>query len=432
MAISLKSDGSFSIEYEGPYQGIDTQHPETLISDKATFLMQNFMLRNSELRSRPQFVLHSTVNTPFGGPIQGVSFFVDINGVFHTVVWSQNQILQYRSATNDWIAIPPNTVNANGNPIMAYRSFANKIYYTNKINPFVLYSFTVAPFMGFWDGLSANAVVSQTFADASVSNSAAGISKADSPTVGGGLPGGPTIVGPISIGAQFIGELDNHLILANVGIQDQGGGPSGTFYDFPNLMWWSANGLPLQWDPTQNTSAGFNPFLDVPDQITGLATLGIAGYLFRTSGITQFTPTGSAVTPFEFDHMWASNHGIGNVFPWSVSQYGPKCAFIAEDNIYALSVTNAEPIGGAARDAIFADIAASTGLTSTIPPSGTAFAAIVPKFKNGIVYLTYQIALAIPSAGSFFVRFWIYSFEDKNWSLWDTTQVQLACPMNTV
>lgn len=417
MAIQIKSDGSFSIEYEGPYQGIDVQHPETLISDKATFLMQNFMLRNAELRSRPQFVqgipapaVDYTLNK-----IQGETSFLDINGNYHTVTWINNQLFQYRSLTNDWVAIPG--TQPNGNQLMAYRVFANNIYYTN-ISVFLGSTF---PFLAYWDGIAATAFVQQTFSDASTSNSIAGISKTDSPTVGGSLPGAPTVVGPLSIGSQFIGELNNQLILANISVLDQGTG-LGVVYGFPNLMWWSANGLPKQWDPTQNTSAGFNAFLDVSDQITGLTTMGIAGYLFRTYGITQFTPTGSAVTPFEFDHMWASERGIGNVLPWSIAQYGPTAAFVAQDNIYTLSVTSSTPIGGNARDAIYADLANA---------SGTPLANIIPIFKAGYVYLIYQISMTLTSGGTQFTRFYQYSFEEKNWSNWDTVFVLSARP-NTV
>ncbi len=369
MAIQIKGDGTFSIEYEGPYSGLDVQKPETLISDKATPGMSNFMLRNAELRSRPAFILHSPVIVS--------------------------------------LAVPQP---------LNYKSFANTLYYTGNQD----LGTAVASRVGLWDGLTANPKITQVQYDASVTNSIAGIALASSPTVGGSLPGGPTIVGPISIGARYIGELNNQLILANVTIVDQA---RNTVYNFPNLIWWSANGLPLQWDPTQNTSAGFNPFLDVSDQITGLATMGIAGYIFRTYGITQFAPSGSAITPFTFDHMWASDRGIGCVLPWSIAQYGPTAAFVADDNIYSLSITNAQAIGGTARDAIYADIANATDVP---------VANVIPKLKNGYIYLTYQLVITLATN----IRFWIYSFEDKNWSAWDyplgTDFLSVSAPPNSV
>lgn len=435
VAIQIKGDGTFAIEYVGtPYAGLHVQLPETNIPDSASPNFNNFMLRNGELRSRPALV------QPFGafGPFQlGVTSFLDLNGTYHTVGWAGTELFQFDPSLlpgNPWVdmgAAAPG--NMETNPV-AYRTFANTVYYT--CIGFIAGAPhrniaggggggrppTTLPFMGYWDGILSAPVFSTAFSDASVALSAAGISRTNSPTVGGSLPGGPTMIGPLAIGAGFIGELNNQLILANVVVKDQG---TGTIFNFPNLIWWSANGLPLQWDPTVNTSDGFNPFLDVPDLITGMATLGIAGYIFRTNGITQFAPTGSAVTPFAFDHMWSSEHGIGNVQPWSIAQYGPSVAFVAKDNIYTLSVTNAQPIGGTARDAIYTDIANAVA---------APFANITPIFKAGYVYPTYVIL--IPMNG--FVRKHIYSFEEKNWSTWDLqitgnpVQYALTCAPNLV
>lgn len=430
MAISIKGDGTFSIEYEGPYQGLDVQHPETLISDKASPSFNNFMLRNSEIRSRPQLIQPFQIGGSLTSWPLGVSTFLDVNGNYHTVAWAGPDLYQYSAAllpAFPWVVVGPSGPgNLETNPV-SYKAFANIMYYTaigfiqgsphgNISGGGGGHPPTTTPFVGYWDGLAATPVFTQAFSDASVSNSIAGISRTDSPTVGGGLPGGPTMTGPLAIGAGYLAELNNQIILANVSVKDQG---TGVIYNFPNMIWWSANGLPLQWDPTQNTSAGFNPFLDVSDQITGLAMLGIAGYVFRNFGITQMTPTGSAVTPWEFDHMWASEHGIGNVYPWSIAQYGPTAIFISQDNVYSLSVTNAQPIGGTARDAIMADLASATS---------TPFANILPGYVLGYVYLTYVILIPLGT----FVRKYVYSFEDKNWATWDLAIPGITCAPNYV
>lgn len=408
MPVKVGQNGQWVAEYVGPYAGLNVQIPETLIPENASGTFNNFMLRNAELRTRPRLI------NPFGvasGPTKrqlGITTFLDVNGTYHTVIWAGNQLFQYDPSL---LPASPFTLvgtSAPGdmktNPV-SYRAFANSIYYTNKAALIGANGAPIVdPFVGVWNGLTATPPqFTQTQFDASVTQSIAGIALTDSPTVGGSLPGAPTVTGPLAIGGLYLGELNNQLILANVSVLDQG---TGVIYSFPNLIWWSANGLPLEWDPVHNTSAGFNPFLDVPDLITGLATLGIAGYIFRTNGITQFSPTGSAINPFQFNHMWASDHGIGNILPFSIAQYGPTCCFIANDNIYSLSVTSANPIGGDARDAIFQDLASATA---------TPFANITPQFQNGFVYLTYL--LLIPLNG--FVRMYVYSFEDKNWSPWD-------------
>jgi hypothetical protein len=418
--VQIGRDGTWQQEYFGPYSGLNVQLPETLIPENASPSFNNFMLRNAELRSRPALIqpfpgvsgslLHTTHHL-------GISSFVDINGAYHTVTWNRNFLYQFNPALlpgDPWVAMVGAPSDMQTNPL-SYRAFANSIYYTCVAQvvgkPHISGGGgppSITPFLAFWDGLTAAPQFTQTFPDASTSFSIAGIRLTDSPTVGASLPGAPVIVGPIAIGGQYLGELNNQLILANVMILDQG---TATIYNFPNLIWWSANGLPLQWDPTQNTSAGFNAFLDVPDLITGLMTLGVAGYLFRTNGITEFAPTGSAVTPFRFDHMWASDHGIGNVYPFSIAQYGPTGAFIATDNIYALSLTSVTPIGGAARDAIMSDLANMPRPSAAIQP----YAAIVPIYNQGYIYMTYKIFIPFPG----FLRTWVYSFEEKNWAPWD-------------
>ena len=409
--MQIKGDGTWIQEYFGPYAGLDVLHPENLIAENASPSFNNFELRNSELRSRPNLFNPYNVGSGPSFPQLGITGFFDINGTYHACIWADRTTIgtngflwQFNPAVlpaSPWVPVGQASIGAMGMNPVAYRTFANNLYWTGRAHDFTHNANN--PFLAYWDGIAAAPVITQTFGDASTSFSVAGISLTDSPTVGGSLPGGPTVTGPLAIGGQFLGELNNQLILANVSVLDQG---TGTVYNFPNLIWWSANGIPTQWDPTANTSAGFNAFLDVPDQITGLVTLGIAGYIFRTDGITQFAITGSSITPFTFDHMWASDHGIGNVLPFSIAQYGPTAAFISTDNIYSLSVTSATAIGGTARDAIFTDLANAVS---------TPFANITPIFKNGFVYLNY--ILEIPLAG--FVRQYTYSFDEKNWMPWD-------------
>jgi hypothetical protein len=407
MPVQINKNGQWAVDYVGPYLGLDVQTPENLIPDNASPSFNNFMLRNAELRSRPSLQNTYDLHNAPTEPQLGITTFVDVNGTYHTVLWSGESLFQFNShviLTSPWVIVgQASPGDMKTNPV-SYRAFANAIWYTDKAALIGSNNAPIInPFLGTWNGLSAAPQFTQVQFDASVTQSCAGIALADSPTVGGSLPGAPVVTGPLAIGGLYLGELNNQLILANVSVLDQG---TGVTYSFPNLIWWSANGLPFEWDPVHNTSAGFNPFLDVPDMITGLATLGIAGYIFRTNGITQFNPTGSAVTPFSFNHMWASDHGIGNVFPFSIAQYGPSCCFIDNDNVYNLSVTSANSIGGTARDAIFADLAAATF---------TPFANIAPIFVDGFVYLSY--ILMIPLAG--FVRMYIYSFDEKNWAQWD-------------
>jgi len=361
--------------------------------------MSGIMLRNAELRSMPPFVLKFPAPDAIN-PILGQYSFIDVNNVAHTVMWTSRGLWQL-SGNNpplaaSWSilggpAMPPNPV--------SYRAFANTMYYTNG-----------APFVGSWDGITQQPTSTTTFGDASIAASVAGISKADSPTIIAGS------TGPLAIGALFLAELDNHILLANVTVLDQLGvnaspsgaiTPAGVIFNFPQRIWWSANGLPNQWDFAANTNAGENDFLDVPDQITGIITLGIAGYIFRSNGITQFVPTGNGLVPFQFDHLWASDHGVGNIYPWSIHSYGAFGCFVSTEQIYQIGVNSFSDIGGTARDAIIADLALA---------SNTPVGMIQPTEALGYVYLTYRISIPLGT----FTRHYIYSFEQKSWEIRDT------------
>jgi hypothetical protein len=389
VAVKIKSSGYFEVEYKDFDGGLNVQQPETEIPDTATPAANNFQTRNKELRSRPAFTLKFLGMDPIN-PALGIFSFLDVNSVQHTVAWNTRGLWQLApsglppGALTPWFQLGgPNLVV--GNPV-AYRAFANVLYYCNG-----------GTFLASWDGISLNPTSSN--AGVAGSTSIAAISVADSPTV---IPGS---TGPLSIGGLFLSELDNHIILANVSVLDNG---TGTIYSFPNRIWWSQNGVPTQWDPTANVNAGENDFLDVPDNITAIGTTGVSGYIFRSNGITFFDPTGQGAAPFQFDHLWASEHGIGNVFPWSVAFYGPIGMFIAAENIYKLGVADFEPIGGTARDAIMADLALASGVPT---------AQIVPTENLGYIFTTYRISIPLNT----FTRVYLYDVEKKHWHPpWDT------------
>lgn len=393
MAIRYDSkSGYFEIEYTGPYTGLHVQAPETLIPDTASPSMSGVQLRNAELRSMPVFALKFI--TPDSTPVLGQYSFLDVNGITHTVLWTARgayQLSQNNPPVNSAWSLLQGPAFTNFNPV-AYRSFANVLYYTNG-----------GSFVGSWDGITQTVTSTFTFGDTSIASSVAGISKTDAPTVVSGT------TGPLALGGLFFGELDNHLILLNVTVLDQLGVNAtnqGTIINFPQRVWWSANGLPNQWDAVANVNAGSSDFLDCPDSITGYITIGTAGYIFRTNGITQMTPTGSGVVPFQFDHLWASDHGVGNIYPWSVASYGAFACFISTEQVYQMGINSFSDIGGTARDAIFADLSLA---------SNNPVAMVVPTEMLGYVYLTYRIAIPLTT----FTREYIYSLEQKSWEVRD-------------
>jgi hypothetical protein len=384
----MDADGYFELTYQSPFTGLHVQAPETLIPDTATPFTSGFMFRNAELRSAPVFALEFP-GTDTNNIGLGQTTFNDVNFIAHTVAFTTRGLWQLAPLGTPPGSLAPWAILGGPglvfeNPV-SYRTFANILYYTNG-----------GTFLASWDGI-ANAPTA-TNAVSSISTSIAAISVADAPTIIAGS------TGPLSIGGMYLAELDNHLLLANVNVLDNG---TGVVYNFPQRVWWSANGIPTQWDFAANTNAGENDFLDVPDLITGFITIGIQGFIFRSSGITQVTPTGQGIAPFQFDHLWASDRGIGSVYQWSISQYGAIGCFISAEQIYQMGVASFEAIGGTARDAIMTDLSRT---------SGNPVGQIIPFLIFGYTYMVYMISIPLQT----FTRHYVYSIEDKNWAVFDT------------
>ena len=394
MPTRIDKDGYLEIDYFGPYGGLNVQAPANLIADNFSPSLSNFQLRNAELRSRPVF---KNVFQGPGTPNLGIFSFQDANGTYHTVSWVgppsaatglyQLQPLSYRQAhplLNPWVLIPNMSPLQAGIP-MSYGAFANVLYWCNGNQ-----------YLQAWDGIATdlNTVIPNTTVKF---NDVAVISQANFSWAAAN----------VSIGGYFLGELANHLLIANVIAND-----GTTTVHYPQRLWWSSSGnvevspAISPWDiTTSGTGGGFNDFLDCPDVLTGLAFVGIEGYLFRTNGITQFNATGSGALPFNFDHLWASNRGIGAAYPWSIASYGPNLCFISYEQIYLIGINSFQAIGGNARDSIMADLYAAIG---------TPVCSITSNPRLEYVYFGYQIA--IPQAGG--TKYYFFEIEDQNWQVW--------------
>ncbi|HEY1645033.1 MAG TPA: hypothetical protein VGF75_01455, partial [Candidatus Saccharimonadales bacterium] len=162
------------------------------------------------------------------------------------------------------------------------------------------------------------------------------------------------------LGCKFLGEFNGRLVAMNVS-QWQTGGMIDFAQNFPYQIAWSAAGQQYAiWNPLDMsgnaTGAGFNNLPDVEDEITGGLFIGPTVYCIRRAGITEITALNNGISPFNFDHMWASHKGVGTVFPETISQYGPKGAFVAKDDIYSIGLDGLSIIGGVAKNAIYSDL----------------------------------------------------------------------------
>lgn len=349
--------------YAGPYGGINQQAPEYQIPISDTPFMENFEFRNKELRTCPRFkaLLPHPQND---GSILGHISFIDTNNVVHTIAITSNNVWQlvYRSQMqkdSQWLWNKVDNFSANGvQNQFDIQIFLQKAYFTNG-----------SPGLFYWDGIT---------------NS---ISEA---TNSGGIP---------LYGAYHLLELGSHLIMFNTVEYDP---VAKTVTNYPQRIRWCPAGLPTVWDPAVNSAAGFNDMIEVPDVITEAMAIGQKILVFRTNGITQVTLTGLAAKPFQFDHMWASEKGIGSSYTQGAACYGPVGIFGSGEDFYKVTPTSFEAIGGGARDAIMNDLAAATGVSL-----GT----IIPGYHRTYVYVSYK--LMIPMGNDCVI--WGYSIEDKNW-----------------
>jgi hypothetical protein len=395
--------GGVATNWSAPYGGINVQSPPNLISPADTPDMNNFMFRNHELRTRPNF--RTYLPSPDGNPFLGVGSFLSKALVWHTFAFTVNGLYQLKPDITGILSSGGNPWTLVGGPQLSPTSYVRWRVFQS-----ILYYSSNNGHLSAWDGVALAPITDVAFLGAGVA----------------GKPPATTVL----IGAQYLGELDNHLMLASTSEITVTSGVSGSPNTFAQRVRWSNSGFnPIlsgvfgnnlgagaTFDPTVNVNAGQVDFLDVPDIITGILFIGRTGFILRQNGITEVSPTGNGTVPFDFNHMWASEQGIGNLYTAGVAQYGDTGVFISTEDIYKLSSSAINPIGRGARDAIMSDLA-STFSTPT--------AIIAPALSLGFVYLTYQLYIALPNGNT---RVYVLSLEDNNWASWTLSGVSVGIP----
>ena len=397
--------GGIAQAWSVPYGGLNVQFPENQIGPNYTPSMDNFMFRNGELRSRPKFSVF--LPGPDGNnAILGVGSFLSRNLVWHTFAFTRTGLFQLlknavslaNSGRNPWTLLGGPSLGSN--PV-AWRTFQNVLYYTNG-----------SGHLSAWDGVLPAPATDVAFSGTTWP-----------------LPNNYT---GTTYSALFLGELDSHIIMANTTEYTYTSGAVTATTNYPQRIRWScinfnpttaggAFGSNLgtgggTFDPTVNVNAGLNDFLDVSDLITGQLFLGRMGYIFRQNGITEIDPTGNGTAPFDFNHLWASEQGVGNVYPLTIGQYGSYGMFVATNDVYQVTPGNVVAIGMGARDNIMYDLAQAVA-----PPTGV----IMPSYATYRVYLVYKLFIPLASGST---RVYVYSFDDNNWASWTINGTVIGQP----
>ena len=431
------SKNYFEITYQGPYKGVNTALPEDVIGKEYSPYINNFILKNGEIRTRPRQNGNVLPPPPDGKVINIITSFLDSNNVTHTVavtgtgLWQLNANWYKNPVTSKkaWQLVGQYPVLPGPNIPAASSVFVNKFFWTNG-----------GPNLWMWDGITSigapsiweaktsylsGSIILDSNGNIQVASNS-GISGTGVHPVWGNTLGAQTADGTgnsiitwiengkpapsngfssvaivdatngYTAGAYFLIELNAQLVMLNT-IESVGG-------NYTQRIRWSPSGIPTIWDPNVNIGAGFNDELDVADAITGAFTVGTTAFILRNNGITEMiSNSGSGTNPFSFNHLWASDRGIGNILPFGYASFGPIGIFISVDDIYNVSLGGFKKIGGVARDAIFNDIA-----QATFYPTGS----IVPYYTTSYVYNHYR--LSIPQGANSVT--WVYSIEDDSWT----------------
>lgn len=411
--------------------------PPNLIPLESSPSMLNMFLKEGQIRTRP-----SCYTLMQGAPDKSVGSvidtFLDSNNTVHTVLVTNSGLYQLGAR---WFKNSPLTrspwnkigsyINSGGLSLAATQIFTNKFYWStannylwvwdgildeNQLgswvaNQQVYVGYQIQDSNGNWQivtqaGITGNSAPSWSSTVGGITSDGTGSTVVQwtengKPFVGiGGIQSVAIVNATLgtTAGAFFLGEIGAHLVMLNT-IEGIGQNTQA----FTQRIRWTPSGIPNIWDPNVNIGAGYNDFLEVPDAVTGILFIGNTGLIIRSNGVTEISlNTSSGENPFVFNHLWASERGIGNIYPFSVAQYGPVGIFIALDDIYEYSVGGFVDIGKGAQTAIFNDLTNATGYP---------LATMIPTYQSNLIYLQYW--LMIPQGNN--TKIWRYSVKDKSW-----------------
>jgi hypothetical protein len=354
----------------GPFQGIVDNLPRPTKPPQAWDDLVNFFPYEGRLISRPR--LNGYGNPPDGAIVRLMYRFTDLLGNNHNLVLTTQNAYFVTGTTipvYNRLAIPAPYPSLGGNSLpYGYAVMVGRVYFSNGSLP----------------GLY--------------------------------VEGSDHLAGANHYGGwRFAGVLGNHLVTLNT-TEPEGPGA----FQYGNRVRWSASGDPQEWRPNYDSTAGFADLLEVPDSITGFATLGRSGYIFRNNGITLMTPTGVSVAPFQFDQVTNAPLGVGCWYPYSLSTYGSICCFVSTSEIYAFDGSSFNNIGASAKKKIFADIGAS--------PVESIYGWIIPRLGAGFPMFSYWLSLPNSVQGG--PVCWVFNFDSQAWWRFWTPYGQLTALAN--
>lgn len=363
----------------GPFGGIQSELPVTLIEDYGFADCQNIAFRFGTAQARPTyFTLPALPGLIANEWVTTFATFYDSLGLIQQVVFTNNaRMLSWNGIT--WTVLTGPALPL-GNP---------QPYATAVLNQKLCFSL---------GGAFGNAQV--FIYDPQASPGVYTLSSASSPL------------------ATFLAEIGVHLMSSNVNNFITG-------YK-PQRYQWSGAGDPTDW---VGFSSGINDLLVDLGPALGLAKLGQYGFGFHNRGIIQIIPTGIGVAPFAFVPIVGS--GCGQRFYNSLQKLTLSGVdvgiFAGPDNVYMFNQTSLQPIGDSpigqrrrlgARSRIMADIALSGPFFNTRSHSTYA--------PGGFPFLAYYLLAQKSGSDPTLCPLWVYNLDEENWTRWIFNKVPRA------
>ena len=235
-------------------------------------------------------------------------------------------------------------------------------------------------------------------------------------------PGVEFIVASSFVGGKYCMVVTNYLITAFTNMpSDASVDPNSSNHPIrPNRFNWSAPFAYSTWDPADAVlprGAGYNTIASVSDSVTGCFAMGNVGYILRTQGLTQISPTGIGIQPFDTTDLWDSQFGIGCSYPDSFDQYGLLAMWVNDNNVYAFFVGGMpQGIADAIQSDLFADINKYENTDGVYTRVSGAISNTSENSRNP--ELTYSLAILYNTVGSKILGcvVWTYTWSTKSWT----------------
>lgn len=197
----------------------------------------------------------------------------------------------------------------------------------------------------------------------------------------------------------------------------------------PNV-WYYPGTTNIYPDPTtglpMDRTAGWNGIADVQTEITGCFAMGNVGYILHDTGVTQITPTSSAVLgesaiqPFDSTLLWGGKDGLGCTMPKTLAVYGHLAIWGNTNGFYLFSGSSIpSDITGLAKAAIFADInkyKTNTNTNKWFTIHGQICNMGVDNNSPEMVYNLYLVNADPLAAQPIMMIIWSYTFSTQSWT----------------